>query len=63
MAINGGPIQRGVTAPRGFFGQTIRIDPKRHMVVAISSAWPKATDPKLAAERTAFIGRLFAAGD
>jgi len=48
---------------QGIFGQTIRIDPKRHMVIAISSAWPKATDGPMGADRTAFLDRLFAAGD
>lgn len=47
----------------GIFGQTIRIDPRRRMVIAISGAWPKATDQKLAADRTAFLDRLFALGD
>lgn len=45
----------------GIFGQTIRIDPGSRTVIAISSAWPKATDGKLGADRTAFLNRLFAA--
>ena len=48
---------------QGIFGQSIRVDPKRRMVIAISSAWPRATDAKLGQERTAFLGRLFEAGD
>lgn len=47
----------------GIFGQTIRIDPRRRMVIAISGAWPRATDQKLGADRTAFLDRLFALGD
>ncbi|MBO9713784.1 serine hydrolase domain-containing protein [Sphingomonas sp.] len=48
---------------RGIFGQSVTIDPKRHMVVAISGAWPKATDPELSKARMAFLEKLFAAGE
>lgn len=46
---------------QGIFGQTIRIDPKARVVVAISAAAPKASDAAYSAERTAFLDRLFAA--
>lgn len=42
----------------GIFGQQIWIDPKRRLVVAVVSAWPKATDGELSAQRTDFFGRL-----
>ena len=48
---------------QGIFGQQLRIDPKKHMVIVAVSAWPRATDQKMSAERTAFFNKLFAAGD
>lgn len=48
---------------QGIFGQAIRIDPKRHMVVAVVGDWPKATGADVKNERTAFLNRVFAAGD
>lgn len=42
----------------GIFGQAIYIDPKARMVVAISSAWPSATDPKRSLASEAFVARL-----
>ena len=45
----------------GIFGQTILIDPKNRVVIAMSSAWPKATDRDLSAQRTAFNAKLIAA--
>ena len=39
----------------GIFGQSIWIDPKRKLVIAAVSAWPKALDPTLSAQRTAFF--------
>jgi len=42
----------------GFFGQQIWVDPSRRVVIAAVGAWPKATDEKLSAERTAFFRRL-----
>lgn len=47
----------------GIFGQTIFVDPARKLVVAMSSAWPKATDPDLSAKRRAFIAEIKAAID
>ncbi len=45
----------------GIFGQSIWIDPKRKLVIATVSAWPRALDPKLSAQRTAFFERIAAA--
>lgn len=45
----------------GIFGQNIWIDPKRRVVIAALSAWPRATDEKLGADRAAFFNRLAAA--
>ena len=45
----------------GIFGQLIHLDPKRHLVIAASSNWPKATDPDLSRARAALIGRITAA--
>jgi CubicO group peptidase (beta-lactamase class C family) len=46
---------------QGIFGQTIRIDPKSKVVIAISAAAPKATDRDYSVARTAFLERLLAA--
>jgi len=46
---------------RGIFGQLIHIDPARKLVIAMSSAWPKATDPALSAARSAFVEAVTAA--
>lgn len=48
---------------QGIFGQSIRVDPKKHMVIAVSAAAPKASDPAYGKARTAFLNQLFAAGD
>lgn len=45
----------------GIFGQQIWIDPARNLVVVNLSAWPRALDPKLSADRTAFVERIAAA--
>lgn len=45
----------------GIFGQTIYIDPASKLVVVMSSAWPKATDPALSAARVDFIQSIRAA--
>ena len=45
----------------GIFGQSITIDPATHTVVAMVSAWPKATDPDLSRQRYAFLATLFTA--
>ncbi|TKD53380.1 beta-lactamase family protein [Sphingomonas baiyangensis] len=46
---------------QGIFGQSILIDPAARVVVAMVSAWPKATDSALSAERMAFQAKLLAA--
>lgn len=48
---------------QGIFGQLIYVDPARRLVVAMSGAWPKATDPVLGAERAAFVKRIVTALD
>lgn len=46
---------------QGIFGQLIYIDPARKLVVAMSSAWPKATDLALGTARMAFVQSVVAA--
>ncbi|WP_326524483.1 serine hydrolase domain-containing protein [Sphingomonas sp.] len=46
---------------QGIFGQSILIDPSRRMVIAIVSAWPRATGQDLSAAREAFHAKLIAA--
>jgi len=46
---------------QGIFGQTIFVDPARKIVIAISSAAPKATDSDYSAARRAFLVKLVAA--
>ncbi len=45
----------------GIFGQSITVDPKTRTVIAMVSAWPKASDPAQSQARYAFLERLFAA--
>ena len=47
----------------GIFGQNIHIDPKRQLVVVISSAWPKATDPAASQMRARLIEAVAQAVD
>jgi CubicO group peptidase (beta-lactamase class C family) len=47
----------------GIFGQQIWIDPKRKLVIVALSAWPRALDEKLSADRTAFFQRIAAASE
>lgn len=47
----------------GIFGQQVWIDPKRRLVIAAVSAWPKATDEQLSAQRAAFFVSLAAAAE
>ncbi len=54
---------QGQFGAQGIFGQSIRVDPKSRTVIAISAAAAKATDPAYAAERTAFLDKLFAAAN
>ncbi|RYD90068.1 MAG: class A beta-lactamase-related serine hydrolase, partial [Sphingomonadales bacterium] len=52
---------QGRYGAQGIFGQTIRIDPKSKVVIAVSAAAPKASDPAYGKVRTAFLDKLFAA--
>jgi len=48
----------------GIFGQSIHIDPTRKLVVVISSAWSRATDPaRRTARRALFTGVAKAVGE
>jgi CubicO group peptidase (beta-lactamase class C family) len=54
----------GSYAAQGIFGQGIFIDPKRKLVIASNSNWPKATDPAtVGAQRDAFYRAVQAAID
>lgn len=48
---------------QGIFGQLIHIDPKRRLVIAMSSDWPQATGKDLSMARLAFLARIKAALD
>jgi CubicO group peptidase (beta-lactamase class C family) len=52
----------GSFAAQGIFGQGIFIDPKRNLVIASNSNWPKATDPDtVGVQREAFYKAVQAA--
>ena len=51
----------GTYSARGIYGQLIHIDPARRLVIVTSSAWPSATDDRLAAFRTELIAAVTAA--
>lgn len=53
----------GVFNAYGIFGQTIRIDPERRLVIVILSAWPNATSRAHSAARRGFIAEVVAAVD
>jgi CubicO group peptidase (beta-lactamase class C family) len=54
----------GSYAAQGIFGQGIFIDPKRRLVIASNSNWPKATDPDtVGQQREAFYKAVKAAVD
>lgn len=54
----------GSFAAQGIFGQGIFIDPKRKLVIASNSNWPRATDHKtVGAQREAFYQSVQAAVD
>lgn len=54
----------GSFAAQGIFGQGIFIDPKRKLVIASNSNWPKATDSKtVGAQRDAFYKAVQTAVD
>ncbi|WBH16005.1 serine hydrolase domain-containing protein [Sphingomonas radiodurans] len=46
---------------QGIFGQSITVDPASRTVIAMVSAWPKATDSALSRARLAFLEKLFVA--
>ena len=48
---------------QGIFGQLIHIDPKRKLVIVMSSAWPRATGKDLSLARAAFVSEIKAAPD
>lgn len=49
---------QGRYGAQGIFGQSILIDPAKKIVIAISSAWPKATAPELSQARAEFQQQL-----
>ncbi len=54
----------GSFAAQGIFGQGIFIDPKRKLVIASNSNWPRATEPEtVGAQREAFYKSVQAAVD
>ncbi|MDY6924975.1 MAG: serine hydrolase [Pseudomonadota bacterium] len=53
----------GVFAAYGIFGQMIRVDPERRLVIVLLSAWPNATGRAHSAAREAFVARIVAAVD
>ena len=53
----------GVFAAYGIFGQTIRVDPERKLVIVLLSAWPEAVGRGHSAARRAFIRQVVEAVD
>jgi CubicO group peptidase (beta-lactamase class C family) len=53
----------GAFRAQGIFGQLIHIDPKRKLVIAMSSAWPRATGRELSLARVAFVNGIKAVLD
>jgi CubicO group peptidase (beta-lactamase class C family) len=56
-------LDDGTFAAQGIFGQGIFIDPKRRLVIASNSNWPRATDEKSKADRDAFYIKVQQAVD
>lgn len=54
-------IPGGYYAAQGIFGQAILVDPGNKLVIAITSAWPVATDRTRAQARLAFVMKVIAA--
>ena len=52
---------QGRYGAQGIFGQSVLIDPAKRVVIAMVSAWPRAVDPKLTADRAAFQAKLMSA--
>ena len=53
----------GVYGAYGIFGQSIRVDPERKLVIVLLSAWPEATGRAHSAARRAFIRQVVEAED
>lgn len=53
----------GTVDARGIFGQAIHIDPKRKLVIVVSSAWAHATDHQQQADRSALFDAIAKAVD
>jgi CubicO group peptidase (beta-lactamase class C family) len=53
----------GTFGAYGIFGQAIHIDPKRKLVIVVSSAWPHATDKALQAARATLFREVAKAVD
>jgi CubicO group peptidase (beta-lactamase class C family) len=53
----------GTYEGRGIFGQMIHIDPKRQLVIAMSSSWPTAVGVERIAARNAMVRAVSAAAD
>ena len=51
----------GLFGGQGIFGQSITVDPKRKIVVAMLSSWPKASNREQSMARFAFVQKLMAA--
>ena len=51
----------GAFSASGIFGQTIMVHPASRTVIAISGAWPRATDQALGMQRLQFMMRLVTA--
>lgn len=53
----------GVFSANGIFGQSIRVDPKRRLVIVILSAWPQAVGLDHSNARRAFVNDVLKAVD
>lgn len=53
----------GVFRASGIFGQSIRVDPERKLVIVVLSAWPDAIGSSHSAARRAFYAEIVAAVD
>ena len=53
----------GVFSAYGIFGQTVRVDPERRLVIVLLSAWPEAVGRGHSAARRAFFAEVVAAVD
>ncbi|MES2755119.1 MAG: serine hydrolase domain-containing protein [Pseudomonadota bacterium] len=53
----------GLWGGQGIFGQSITVDPRRRVVIAMLSNWPQATAREQSAARFAFVQQLLAASD